>query len=263
MPFARQHAIAGAIAVSSSRPNSPCSPACGFSPATAATAPLCASAVARTIASYAALPASADRTPGSNFTPEPAPYSTGSQTPRTRGSAAARRAISGPMPAGSPSVIATRGLAMAVAAAAVRAAAAAAAGGIVAAAFAAAAAVLDAFRVGQLVAQAALQPAAQAGQLRGIQAQVLLLRHLDRDRLERREKRRAAERPSARAVAANHLRFVPHADLPHLDARVELGRELAPELAENDAAFGGEIENEARAVERLLGLCELHAEPSP
>ena len=35
MPRARHASIAGAIAVCSSRPNSPCSPACGFSPATA------------------------------------------------------------------------------------------------------------------------------------------------------------------------------------------------------------------------------------
>src|SRR5580765_4016532 len=44
-----------------------------------------------------------------NRAPAGAPYSTGSQTPSTLGSAAARRAISGPMPAGSPSVIAMRG----------------------------------------------------------------------------------------------------------------------------------------------------------
>src|SRR5262245_47734250 len=42
---------------------------------------------------------------------------------------------------------------------------------IVAAALAAAAAVLDALRIGQLVAQAALQPAAQARQLRRVQAE--------------------------------------------------------------------------------------------
>ena len=41
--------------------------------------------------------------------PAVAPYNTGSHTPSTRGSCAAFCAISGPMPAGSPSVIAIRG----------------------------------------------------------------------------------------------------------------------------------------------------------
>src|SRR4051812_42047348 len=215
----------------------------------------------------------------------------GSHTAQTRGSAAAFAAISGPTPAGSPDVIAMRGLmslrigdcgfdrglwivdwlrlriadcgsaVTAAGTAAARAApAGAAAAGIVAAAFAAAAAVLHAFRVRQLVAQAALQPAAQPRQLRRVQAQVLLLGHLDRDRLERLQERRAAERPAAGAVAAVHLRFVAHADLPHLDPRAEFGGELAHQFPEIDAAVGGEIENQLRPVERLLDARQLHAE---
>ena len=46
------------------------------------------------------------------------------------------------------------------------------------------------------------------------------------------------------AVAAEHLRLVADADLPHLDARAELGRQLPHQLAEIDAAFGREIEDE-------------------
>src|SRR5256885_1339529 len=84
---------------------------------------------------------------------------------------------------------------------------------VVAAAFAPASAVLHAFRVRQLVAQAALQAPAQPRELRRVEAQLLLLRHLDRDRLEGLQKRRAAERPAAGAVAAVHLRFVADADL--------------------------------------------------
>src|SRR6185436_4276586 len=136
----------------------------------------------------------------------------------------------------------------------------AAPGRIVAAAFAAAAAVLLALRVRQLIPQAALQPAAQPRQLRRVQAQLLLLRHLDRHRLERRQERRAAERTAAGAVAADHLRFVADADLTHLDARAELGGQLAHELPEVDAAFGREIEDQPLSVERLLGLRQLHAE---
>src|SRR5207248_6198215 len=135
-----------------------------------------------------------------------------------------------------------------------------AAGRIVAAAFAAAAAVHLSFGVRELVAEAAFEPAAQAGQLRRVEAQVLLLRHLDRHRLERGEECRAAERTAAGAVAAHHLGFVADADLPHLDSRAELGRELADELPEVDASVSGEIKNQFRAVERLLDARQLHAE---
>src|SRR5206468_3410443 len=85
-------------------------------------------------------------------------------------------------------------------------------------------------------------------------------RHFDRYRLERREERRTAQRTAAGAVAPDHLRFVPHTDLPHLDARVELSRQLTYELPKIHSAFGGEIENEPCAVERLLGLRELHSQ---
>src|SRR5579872_517932 len=100
---------------------------------------------------------------------------------------------------------------------------------VVAAALAPAAAVLYALGVRQLVAQAAFQAPAQAGQLRRVQAQLLLLRHFDRDRFERLQERRAAQRPAARSVAAVHLGLVAHADLPHLDPRAELARQLAHE----------------------------------
>src|SRR5437868_435404 len=133
---------------------------------------------------------------------------------------------------------------------------------VVAAAFAPASAVLHAFRVRQLVAQAALQAPAQPRELRRVEAQLLLLHHLDRDRLEGLQERRAAERPAAGAVAAVHLRFVADADLPHLDPRAELRGELAHELPEVDAALRREIEDQLRAVERLLDARELHAEPA-
>src|SRR5882724_11176349 len=134
--------------------------------------------------------------------------------------------------------------AVAAAAASGAATAAPASGWIVAAAFAATAAVLDAFGVRQFVPQAAFQPAAQPGQLGRVQAQVLLLGHLDRHGLERLKERRAAQRAPARAVASVDLRLVAHADLPHLDPRTEFGRELAHELAEIDTAVRGEIEDE-------------------
>src|SRR5580704_17587100 len=128
----------------------------------------------------------------------------GSQTARTRPSAAAFIAISGPTPDGSPLVMAIRGLgvgATASAAAASTGAAsatpAAASARIVAAVFAAAPAVDDALGVGQLVPQTALQPPAEARQLRRVEAQVLLLRHLDGHRLKRHQEGRTAKRPAA------------------------------------------------------------------
>src|SRR4051812_49552838 len=63
-----------------------------------------------------------------------------------------------------------------------------------AAPFVTAAAMDDALRVGELVAQAAFEPAAHARELRRVEAEALLLRHLDRDRLERLQPRGAAER---------------------------------------------------------------------
>src|SRR5690349_7520485 len=104
----------------------------------------------------------------------------------------------------------------------------------------------DALRVRQLIAQAALQAAAESRELRRIEAQVLLLGHFDRDRLERLQERRAADRTAARAVAADDLRLVAHADLPHLDSGAELARELPDQLAEVNSRVGREIENQLR-----------------
>src|SRR4051812_9824334 len=142
------------------------------------------------------------------------------------------------------------------------AAATATAAWIVAASLASAPAVHDAFGIGQLVPEAAFQPSTQARQLGGIQAEILLLRHLDRHRLEGGQERRAAKRTSAGAVAADQLRLVTHADLPHLDARPKFGSQLAHQLAEIDAAVSGEVEDQLRSVERLLDAGELHAEPA-
>ena len=96
----------------------------------------------------------------------------------------------------------------------------------------------------------------------GFETEVLLLGHLDRDRLERVEKGRAAQRAPAGAVAAEHLGLVAHADLTHLDAGAELRRQLANQLAEIDSALGSEIEHQPRPVERLLDPRQLHRQPA-
>src|SRR5215510_14647304 len=135
-------------------------------------------------------------------------------------------------------------------------AAGAAAGRIVAAALVAAAAVDDALRVRQLVPQAALQAAAQARQLRRIETEVLLLRHLDRDRLEGLKKRGAAERTAAGAVAADYLGFVADAALAHLQGRDAKGFGLAVLMLEprHDIVARRETDDTQRRVLRRSAL---------
>ena len=116
----------------------------------------------------------------------------------------------------------------------------------------------DAFAVGDFVAQAALQATAHPRQLGRVQAEVLLLGHLDRHRLERLQPGRAAERTAAGAVAAEHPRFVSYADLAHLDPRPEVRGEVAHQLPEIDPAFSRVIEDQPRAVEQLFDAGQLH-----
>ena len=77
--------------------------------AIASTSPARAAFTARTMTSYAARPASADVVPTGTLTGGSGAKITGSHAASTRASAAAFPAISGPMPAGSPTVMATRG----------------------------------------------------------------------------------------------------------------------------------------------------------
>ena len=70
----------------------------------------------------------------------------------------------------------------------------------------------------------------------------------------------AAERSSAHAESAHHLRLVSDADLPQLDARAEGRGEILDELPEVDAAFGRKEEEDLAAVERNLGGDELHVQ---
>src|SRR5437867_5240809 len=111
-----------------------------------------------------------------------------------------------------------------------------------------------------LVAQAALEPPAHAGELRGVQRQALLLRHLDRHGLELLQPRGAAQLAPAGADAAGHLGLVARADLLHLDARAQELGELPSEVAEVDALRTREEEGHLARVEGRLGLDQLHGE---
>src|SRR5439155_6649799 len=84
----------------------------------------------------------------------------------------------------------------------------------------------------ELVDEAALEPAADAGELRLVQRQVLLFGHAYRDVRELVEPRRAAQLATAGAHAGHHLRLVAGAHPPELDARAEVRGESRVQLAE-------------------------------
>ena len=72
-----------------------------------------------------------------------------------------------------------------------------------------------------LVGQAAHQAAAGAGDLRRIERKVLVLRELQRDRLDLAQPGGAAELAAAAADPTQEGRFIANADLSQLDARPE------------------------------------------
>src|SRR5882724_1506613 len=115
---------------------------------------------------------------------------------------------------------------------------------------------------GELVEEAALEPAAIAEELAVGERHVLGLGHLHGDGVELLEMGRAAELPPAGADAVHELGGVPGADLLHLDPRVELVGEVAHEVAEVHPLLGVERHRDA-AARRLDGhVHDLDLEPS-
>ena len=112
-----------------------------------------------------------------------------------------------------------------------------------------------------LVFQAAHEPAARAGDLRRIQAEVLRLGHFDGNRLEIIEEFLAAEGPAAYAESADHLGLVAHADLPQLNARAEDGGQILDQLAEIDASVRREEKQKLAAVKGAFRRDKLHFQP--
>ena len=111
-----------------------------------------------------------------------------------------------------------------------------------------------------LVAQAAHQPPARAGDLRRIERQPLILRDAEVHGTQLGQPRRRAVLAAAAADAVEPLGFVAHADLLQLDARAEHRRELAHERAEVDALLGREVERQLLAIPLPLGVGQLHDE---
>ena len=109
-----------------------------------------------------------------------------------------------------------------------------------------------------LVLQAAHQTAASAGNLGGIQAQVLGLGHLDGDGHEPIQKLGAAEGPAADAQAADHLSLVPDADLPQFDPGPEHRCQVPYQLPEVHTTVGGEVKDDLVAVKAGGNVHQLH-----
>ena len=113
-----------------------------------------------------------------------------------------------------------------------------------------------------LVFQAAHQTAAYTGDLRRIERKVLVLGHVDGDRVKVVEVGRAAQLSAAAAEAADHLRLVAHADLAQLDTGAEHAGKILDQLAEVYAAVRGEVEQQLVHVERAFRGHKVHFELS-
>src|SRR5258706_9552180 len=112
----------------------------------------------------------------------------------------------------------------------------------------------------QLVAEAALEPAARAGDLGRAGGKPLVLGHLERDRLELPEPRGTAELAAAGAHASDPSRLVANADLPKLDPRAENGSQILDQLPEIDPLLGGEEERDAISIPLEFAVHQLHVQ---
>ena len=109
-----------------------------------------------------------------------------------------------------------------------------------------------------LVFQAAHQPPAGAGDLGGIEGEVLGLCHLNGYRLELVQELGTAEGPAADAQAAQHLGLVPHTDLPQLDAGMDGAGQVLHQGPEVHPAFRREEEEHLVSLKAVLRLHQLH-----
>ena len=109
-----------------------------------------------------------------------------------------------------------------------------------------------------LIFQAAHQPSAGAGDLGGIQAEVLGLGHLDGDGQEPVQKLGAAEGPPADTETAHHFGLIPDADLTQFDAGTEHAGQIPHQLPEVHPAVGGEEKDDLAAVKAGGYVHQLH-----
>ena len=112
-----------------------------------------------------------------------------------------------------------------------------------------------------LVVEAAHQAAAGAGDLGGIQAEILRLCHFDGHGLEILQKFPAAEGAAADAQTADHLGLVAHADLAQLYAGAQDGGQRLYQLTEVHPSVRREKEEDLAAVKGIFRGNELHFQP--
>ena len=109
-----------------------------------------------------------------------------------------------------------------------------------------------------LIFQAAHEPAAGAGDLGGIEGEILGLGHLDGHGVEVAEEGGAAVGSAADAQASQHFRLVPDAHLTQLNPGAEDAGQVLDQGPEVHPALSGEEEEDLAAVKAVLHLNELH-----
>jgi hypothetical protein len=111
-----------------------------------------------------------------------------------------------------------------------------------------------------LVPQAAHQPTAEAGNLRWVEGEVLVLRHPDGDRCEVAQEACAAQNTATRADAAQELGLVTDANLAHLNPRPEDASQIPYQLTKIDSTFGSKVEDDFRAIKCIFHVDQVHIE---
>ena len=113
----------------------------------------------------------------------------------------------------------------------------------------------------RLVFEAAHETPADAGDLSGIEGEVLLFCHLDGNRNEVAHPGVAAQRSAADAVAAQYFGLVADADLAQFDARAENAGQVLDQVAEVHASVRCKVEKHFAVVKSILRIDELHVQP--
>ena len=109
-----------------------------------------------------------------------------------------------------------------------------------------------------LIAQTAHESTAGAGDLRRIQRQPLIFGDTEIDGSQFRQPRARTILAAATPNSIETLCFVANADLFQLDARAEHRGELAHQVSEVDAFFGGEIKRQLLSIPLPFGVGDLH-----
>src|SRR5262249_58961918 len=96
------------------------------------------------------------------------------------------------------------------------------------------------------------------GNLRRVERRFLQLRHPHRHRRHHAHVRITAYRFSTVAVIGLELRLVADADLPQLDARLEVAGEVLNQFAEVDALPGEGVKYDPLAAEEVFDIDQSH-----